>query len=117
MDLYAYSQIDKLEKIAKENNIKVPRIRGYRLMSEEKEITKEEINEIKKQCEVQVAKNLCCSEPFWNMYSTMYISNEYTDLLCDYYYLRAEIYKKIGQEELALKDTEVISYMKRKEVI
>ena len=38
-------------------------------------------------------------------------------LLCDYYDLRAEIYKKIGQEELALKDTEVISYMKRKEVI
>ena len=31
MDLYAYSQIDKLEKIAKENNIKVPRLRGYRL--------------------------------------------------------------------------------------
>ena len=97
MDLYAYTRIDELEKIAKENNIEVPRLRGYRLMSEEKEITKEEINEIKEQCEVQVAKNLCCSKPFWNMYPTMYISNRYTDLLCDYYLVKTDktnIYNK-----------------------
>ena len=31
MDLYAYTRIGELEKIAKENNIKAPRLRGYRL--------------------------------------------------------------------------------------
>ena len=31
MDLYAYTRIGELEKIVKENNIKAPRLRGYRL--------------------------------------------------------------------------------------
>ena len=39
MDLGAYSQIDDLNEIAKENNIEVPRLRGYRLMKNEEYIT------------------------------------------------------------------------------
>lgn len=35
MDLGAYSQIDRIEEIAKKSGIYVPRLRGYRLMSEE----------------------------------------------------------------------------------
>jgi hypothetical protein len=35
MDLYAYSQIDVYDAFAKANNIEIPRLRGYRLMSEE----------------------------------------------------------------------------------
>lgn len=35
MDLYAYAQIEKYSKIAEENGIEVPRLRGYRLMVEE----------------------------------------------------------------------------------
>ena len=36
MDLYAYAQIDELEEIMKANDIEVPRLRGVRLMSQEK---------------------------------------------------------------------------------
>lgn len=36
MDLYAYTQIEMLENIMKENGIEVPRLRGLRLMSQEK---------------------------------------------------------------------------------
>lgn len=36
MDLYAYTQIELLENIMKENGIEVPRLRGLRLMSQEK---------------------------------------------------------------------------------
>lgn len=46
MDLYAYANIDRLEGIAKKNNIVVPRLRGLRLMSEEElvpeNVTKED---------------------------------------------------------------------------
>ena len=36
MDLYAYTQIDELEELMKANDIEVPRLRGVRLMSQEK---------------------------------------------------------------------------------
>ena len=45
MDLFAYSQIDKFDKIMKENNIKIPRLRGYRWMFEEDGLSHEEIEE------------------------------------------------------------------------
>ena len=46
MDLLAYGQIDELEKLAEANGIKVPRLRGYRLMSEERPVSKEELKTI-----------------------------------------------------------------------
>lgn len=45
MDLGAFAQIDTLDKIAEINGIDVPRLRGYRLMSECKPYTDEEIQE------------------------------------------------------------------------
>lgn len=45
MDLYAYSQIDKYKKYLKENNIEIPRLRGLRLMKDEKPVSEDEINE------------------------------------------------------------------------
>lgn len=45
MDLGAYVNIDNLSKIVETNSINVPRLRGYRLMSEEKPLTEEEIQE------------------------------------------------------------------------
>ncbi len=38
MDLCAYMQIDDIDEIARKNNIEVPRLRGYRLMKDEKPI-------------------------------------------------------------------------------
>ena len=66
MDLTAYMQIDDLEKIAKDNNIEVPRLRGYRLMKDEEPVSVEEMKKIIKDYEIMVCENLCCSSPFWN---------------------------------------------------
>lgn len=65
MDLGAYVQIDKLDKIAKTNGIEIPRLRGYRLMSEEKPVTQDEMKQMLNGCEVSAAKGLIQSEPFW----------------------------------------------------
>ena len=45
MDLYAYSQIDKLKKYLEENNIDIPRLRGLRLMKDETPVSEEKIKE------------------------------------------------------------------------
>lgn len=42
MDLGAYAQIEELDQVMKDNGISVPRLRGLRLMVEEKPLTKEE---------------------------------------------------------------------------
>ena len=81
MDLGAYLQITDLEEIAKRNGIEIPRIRGYRIMADEKLVSVEKINEIKKQCEIEVARHLCESYPFWSInpygYETNYYLNSY----------------------------------------
>lgn len=43
MDLYAYAQIEKYQKILDDNQIKIARLRGLRLMKEEELITDEDI--------------------------------------------------------------------------
>lgn len=43
MDIGAYMNIADFDNIAKENNIEVPRLRGYRLMKNEKPYTEENI--------------------------------------------------------------------------
>lgn len=43
MDLVAYKNIEDLDAIAQKNGIDVPRLRGYRLMANQKPITDEEI--------------------------------------------------------------------------
>ena len=46
MDLYAYSQIERLDGLAKKNGIVVPRLRGYRLMFEEEAMTEEALESL-----------------------------------------------------------------------
>lgn len=46
MDLVAYSQIGNIDELAKENAISVPRLRGYRMMEDEKPKSNEEIEEL-----------------------------------------------------------------------
>ena len=62
MDLYAYAQIDELDELAKKNGISVPRLRGYRLMKDEKPITAEDWKEIRHDIEIDVMEMLCESE-------------------------------------------------------
>lgn len=63
MDLYAYSQIDDLDSMAKANGIVIPRLRGYRLMSEEQPASTEEINEAARQHELYLCEKACSTIP------------------------------------------------------
>ena len=88
MDLGAYSQIQNFEQIAVSNGIEIPRLRGYRLMKDEKPVIKEEINEMKKFIVFDIVKDLCRSEPFWNPNSIMHDFSNYTDYLIDCYLIK-----------------------------
>ena len=85
MDLGAYVQIEDLEKIAKDNNIEVPRLRGYRLMKDEKSVSDKEIKDMMKRSEVYLCDALCCSVPFWDGNSCCSEFSPKTDYLWKYY--------------------------------
>lgn len=57
MDLYANSKIDELEHILKDNGIEVRRLRGLRLMKEEKPISEEELEEAIREAQQLLAIN------------------------------------------------------------
>lgn len=87
MDLYAYAQINELHEIAEKNGIAVPRLRGYRLMSEEQPINvREEID--KKKIAVECVKKLCEAEPFWNARANCFELSGWTDFLKKWYLTR-----------------------------
>ena len=83
MDLGAYAQIESIEEIAKKNGIEVPRLRGYRLMKDEKPV--DNLKEFMGDIDVQCAKYLCESIPFWNPNSDMCEWSSYTDYIKKYY--------------------------------
>ena len=56
MDLGAFAQIEDLEKIAKENGISCPRLRGYRLMKNEKPLKLDD--DLIKKITIEVVENL-----------------------------------------------------------
>ena len=88
MDLYAYTRIDELEKIAKENNIEVPRLRGYRLMSEEEKVSDKYIDNLKNCCETRVLKDLCSAYPNWSLNPIYHYLNNHTHYLYDKYCIK-----------------------------
>ena len=83
MDLYAYGQIPNLEQIMVDNNISIPRLRGLRLMKDEKPITKEEMDDLAKSYGLYDCDNLCrCGfrpNAGWITMST------YTDMIAEKY--------------------------------
>lgn len=81
MDLFAYTQIDKFDKIAKDNGIEVPRLRGYRLMKDEEAASPEDIKYIMKKSEITVCRCLCCSDPLWSSNPDFYEYSGKTDLI------------------------------------
>lgn len=80
MDLVAYAQIEDLEEIAKLNGIEVPRLRGYRLMKDEKPDAWDYGNK-----EVECVEALCEAEPFWDPNSCCSTFDSRTDYLKDFY--------------------------------
>lgn len=83
MDLGAYCQIENLEQIMIDNNISIPRLRGLRLMKDEKPITKEEMDDLAKSYGLYDCDNLCrCGfrpNAGWITMST------YTDMIAERY--------------------------------
>lgn len=84
MDLYAYCQIDELDELAKKNGISVPRLRGYRLMKDEKLITDEDWKEIRHDIEIDTMEALCESEWGRDKYGRLF--SDYTRAKCDFDY-------------------------------
>lgn len=88
MDLYAYAQIGALDKLAKDNGIDIPRLRGYRLMSEEKPVSSEEIGQMIKDGEIEACEDLCHSYPLWCLNPILRHHGDKTAYLCDYYMVK-----------------------------
>lgn len=68
MDIGAYVQIPNLESILDANGITIPRLRGLRLMSQEKPFTQTEIDEAMKNASLHAYEDVCESSPpfSWN---------------------------------------------------
>ena len=90
MDLGAYANIEELDAIAKANGIDVPRLRGYRLMKEEKPVSKTEMKEMLERLSVYIAKNLCEATPFWSANPDWYSIKTRTDYIKKYFLVKGE---------------------------
>lgn len=90
MDLGAYSQIEKLEHIMRDNGISVSRLRGLRLMSDEKPIAAEEIAEAKKYKLSSDLKNLVEARPRWSFNPYWYEYGSRTKKKLKQYYVMDE---------------------------
>ena len=89
MDLYAYAQINELEEIAKKNGIVVPRLRGYRLMSEEEPINVQD-NIDKRKIAVACVEKLCEASPYWNPNAMCFEFSTWTDMLKDWFLINGK---------------------------
>ena len=67
MDLFAYGQISDLERIAAENGIVIPRLRGYHLMRDEEPVSEEEIQRMMHEQTIQEAEWLIRAD--WTLFS------------------------------------------------
>lgn len=103
MDLYAYAQIDALDELVKKNGISVPRLRGYRLMKDEKPITAEDFKKIRHDIELDVMAELCQSR--WGRISGYWIT-DYTRAKCAYHIKNYEC-KYMSENEEGYKEPEI----------
>lgn len=92
MDLYAYSQIEdeEIKRIVKANGIEVPRLRGYRLMKDEKPVTKDSIKGNIDCAIFDVVEQLCRTKPIWNVNDPLRLYSSSTDRKCKYYLIKDE---------------------------
>lgn len=81
MDIYAYSQIENLQKIAEANGIVVPRVRGYRLMANESELTCNTIYHAIRDHEMSIYERACESCPRFRPDSNIVEFSSATDRL------------------------------------
>ena len=79
MDLLAYANIPNLESLAEANGFEVPRLRGYALMSEEREVTQDEINDAVLARYSTMYRYACTSEPRFHPESNAHVYSSTTD--------------------------------------
>lgn len=91
MDLFAYSQIDRFDGTVKKHKIEIPRIRGYRLMAEEKAITSEEIEEVVRDVEMITYEHCVTSVPRFHPDSIMMQFSISTDRLKKKYLIQKTV--------------------------
>ncbi len=85
MDLGAYAQIDDLSQIMKDNGIEIPRLRGLRLMKDEKPVSDEELKVMAREDGLRRCADLCQSIPPFDWNSCMSELSDRTDRLIEYY--------------------------------
>lgn len=76
MDLGAYAQIENLKAIAKQNNINIPRIRGYRLMKDESPVSDNEIKDMVEETFCNVVESIITTEYFCGLKTHSFFSDE-----------------------------------------
>lgn len=116
MDLGAYEKIELYKDLAKQNGIEIPRLRGYRLMEEEKPFSKADIDKWKKECEVSVAEDLCCARPFWKANARSLEFSSYTDINLEYFLFENPNKDEIGYQKYVGIRWDRIHGWKRKEL-
>lgn len=96
MDLGAYVQIEELDKIVNTNGIRIPRVRGYRLMKDEEPVSKSDIEQMMKECEIYVVEKLCEAKPFWSVNPERWEISTYTDYVKNYFLIKNKNRDYIG---------------------
>ena len=116
MDLGAYGQIPNLEKIAKANNIVVPRLRGYRLMKDEKPVSVEDIEKIINVLTTRVCYDLCCMDPCWTLTGWSDCGSQRTNRICNRYLIKGvdengdKIYNGINWNRIHGKKRKILKF-------
>ena len=113
MDLGAYVQIEDLQQVMTENGISVPRLRGLRLMKEEKSF---DIQDMYKCIEQECIEDLVCNIPPWTPYSNFKCYSRATYRKIDYYTVHGEInWKRIRGKKRKILKTYIHNEKKRYE--
>lgn len=110
MDLYAYTQIDKLREIAKENGISVPRLRGLRLMKNESIVTKDEINEMIHSTNIDIVKGLCRTPRLWDPNSHCHCYSYETDIIVRHFLKETEDNAEIRWDRIHGKKRRILKF-------
>lgn len=88
MDLGAYAQIEDLEHLMKENGIEIPRLRGLRLMKNEKPLSQEEIDSIAKDIGLNCCELACRGYFEWGNCGCLYSNG--TNKMVKKYFIRSK---------------------------
>ena len=94
MDVYAYGNIGVLDEIVKKNNIEVPRLRGYRLMKDETQISMSDVFSTEE--EAELADDLIRAKPIFRLDPFIFEFSERTSKLCQYYLVKDEEGNNVG---------------------